>query len=169
MIQKYKNLVPRMDETCYLAPGSAVIGDVIIGKNSSVWHNAVLRGDVDQIVIGENSNIQDGCLLHCIKGVKLRVGSNVSLGHGAILHSCEIGDNSLIGMGAIVLDRAKIGNNCLVGAGAVVTPNTVIPDGSLVIGSPGKVKRPLTEEEIEHIRNNAREYVRLASDYRSDE
>lgn len=169
MIQRFRDLDPKIDGTCYIAPGSAVIGDVVIGKNTSVWHNAVIRGDVDRIEIGENSNIQDGCLLHCTRGIKLKIGDNVSVGHGAILHSCEIGDNSLIGMGAVVLDKAKIGKNCLIGAGAVVTPRTEIPDGSMAVGSPAKVKRELTSEEIEGIAENSREYVKLSGDYKSDE
>ena len=118
-----------------------------------------------RIVIGQNTNIQDNCVLHCIDGVELVIGDNVTVGHGAILHSCSIGDNSLIGMGAIVLDGVKIGRNCLIGAGAVVTPNTVIPDGSLVLGSPAKIKRELTEEEIRNIRANAEEYVHIAGEY----
>lgn len=166
MIQKFNDYVPEVDETCYLAPGSAVIGNVIIGKGSSVWHNAVIRGDVDQIIIGENTNIQDCSVLHCAHNIKLIIGNNVTVGHGAILHSCEIGDNSLVGMGAIVLDGVKIGNNCLIGAGAVVTPNTVIPEGSLVLGNPGKVKRELTANEIDHISNNAHEYVQFAEKYK---
>jgi carbonic anhydrase/acetyltransferase-like protein (isoleucine patch superfamily) len=143
MIQKYKSIAPKIDETCYLAPGCAVIGDVIIGKNSSVWHNAVIRGDEAKIVIGENTNIQDGCIIHCIPGIEVKIGDNVTIGHGAILHSCSINDGSLIGMGSIILDRVKIGRNCLIAAGTTVTPNTKIPDGSLVMGNPAEVKREL--------------------------
>jgi len=165
MVEKFKDFTPQIDGTCFIAPGSAVIGDVVIGRNSSVWHNAVIRGDMARIVIGQNTNIQDNCVLHCIDGVELVIGDNVTVGHGAILHSCSIGDNSLIGMGAIVLDGVKIGRNCLIGAGAVVTPNTVIPDGSLVLGSPAKIKRELTEEEIRNIRANAEEYVHIAGEY----
>ena len=165
MIQKYKEYLPEIDDTCYIAPGGMVIGRVSIGRNSSVWHNAVLRGDIDKITVGENSNIQDGAVLHCVSNVETRVGDNVTVGHGAILHSCAVGDCSLIGMGSIILDGAVIGRNCLIGAGAVVTPNTEIPDGSMVLGSPAKVRRQLTEEEILHIKRNAEEYVRLAKEY----
>lgn len=168
MLQKYKSFFPEIDETCYMAPGSMIIGNVKLGRNSSVWHNAVLRGDIEKIVIGENSNVQDGCMLHCIHNVELHIGNNVSIGHGAILHSCTIGDNSLIGMGAIVLDGARVGNNCLIGAGAVVTPNSEIPDGSMVLGSPAKVKRQLSEEEIQNITRNAQEYTRLAKEYKEE-
>lgn len=166
MIEKYKGYTPDIDETCYIAPGCAVVGNVKIGRNSSVWYNAVLRGDVERIVIGENSNIQDGCVLHCVHNVETVVGNNVTVGHKAILHSCTVGDRSLIGMGAIVLDGVKIGKNCLIGAGALVTPNTVIPDGSLFIGSPGKVKRQLTEGEIAHMGKGADEYIRLSKEYK---
>ncbi len=165
LIQKYKNFTPEIDETCYIAPGSAVIGKVKIGRNSSVWHNAVIRGDIERIAVGEYSNIQDGSLLHCVHNVELTIGDYVTVGHGAILHSCKIGDNCLVGMGAIVLDNVKVGDNSLIGAGAVVTPNTEIPEGSLVLGSPAKVKRPLTPEEISGIKSNAGEYVRLSEDY----
>lgn len=168
MIQKYKDSLPDVHESCYLAPGSMVIGKVRIGKNSSVWHNAIIRGDVAGITIGENTNIQDGSVIHCRHNMDTSIGSNVTVGHGAILHSCVIGDNCLVGMGAIVLDGAVIGRGSLIAAGAVVTPNTEIPEGSLVLGSPAKVKRQLSRDEIEGIEKNAREYVMLANDYKSD-
>ncbi len=167
MIQKFKNHMPQIHTTCFIAPGSAIIGNVKMGEYSSVWHNAVIRGDIEAIIIGENTNVQDGCLLHCIHNTELRIGNNVSVGHGAILHSCTIGDCSLIGMGAVVLDGVKIGRNCLIGAGTVVTPNTVIPDNSLVLGSPGKVKRELTEQEIENLLKNAQEYISLSEEYKA--
>lgn len=168
MIITYKHFTPQIDGTCFIAPGSTIVGNVEIGSNSSVWYNAVLRGDIEKIVIGSYSNIQDGCVVHCVHNQETRVGSHVTVGHGAILHSCSIGDNSLIGMGAIVLDGVRIGKNCLVGAGAVVTPNTDIPDGSMVLGSPAKVKRQLAQEEIDHIKANALEYVRLSKDYKDN-
>jgi len=168
MVHKFKGFVPLIDGTCYIAPGSQVIGNVKIGQNSSVWHNAVIRGDIEGIIIGNNTNIQDGCLLHCTEKVEIIIGDNVTVGHGAILHSCTIGDNSLIGMGAVILDRAVIGKNCLIGAGTVVTPRTVISDNSLVLGNPAVVKRQLNEVEIEHIKNNAIEYVRLANAYKEE-
>lgn len=165
MLQKYKQWMPQVEEGCYLAPGAAVIGKVHLGKYASVWHNAVLRGDVAAIYVGEGTNIQDCSTLHCSEDMEIRIGNGVTVGHGAILHSCRIGDNTLIGMGAIVLDGANIGKNCLIGAGALITPNTEIPDGSMVLGSPGKVKRLLTEEEMEGTRRNAQEYIRLAEEY----
>lgn len=166
MIRDFNNITPRIDATAFVAPNSTVIGDVVLGENTTVWYNAVLRGDIDRIVVGDNTNIQEGCIIHCKKGADVRIGSHVTVGHGAILHSCHIGNNTLIGMGAIVLDDSVVGNNCLVAAGSVVTPRTKIPDGSLIAGSPAVVKRVLTEQEIEDIRNNAKEYISLLKYYK---
>lgn len=168
MIQKFNGHVPQIDDSCYIAPGSAVIGDVKLGKNVSVWHNAVLRGDVAAITVGDNTNIQDLCIVHCAAGVDVKIGSNVTIGHGAILHSCQIDDESLIGMGAIILDGAKIGKNCLIAAGAVVTPNSVIPEGYLAVGSPATLKRKLTDAEISNIIHNAKEYAIYAKEYKEN-
>jgi len=166
VIRDFNNITPRIDATAFVAPNSTVIGDVVLGENTTVWYNAVLRGDIDRIVVGDNTNIQEGCIIHCKKGADVRIGSHVTVGHGAILHSCHIGNNTLIGMGAIVLDDSVVGNNCLVAAGSVVTPRTKIPDGSLIAGSPAVVKRVLTEQEIEDIRNNAKEYISLLKYYK---
>ena len=165
MIHTFKNIDPNIDSSAYVAPGSAVIGQVVIGKEASIWHNAVLRGDIDEIIIGDQSNVQDNATIHCIHNVKTIIGKNVTVGHNAILHSCSIGDNSLVGMGAIVLDGAVIGKNCLIGAGAVVTPNTKIPDNSMVLGSPAKIKREMSQEEVKAILDNSLEYVRLSRAY----
>lgn len=165
MMYNYKGYKPKIHETCFLAPGCSVIGRVSIGEKSSVWHNAVIRGDEADINIGDNTNIQDGCVLHCTKDAEISIGNGVTIGHGVILHSCSIQDDCLVGMGAIVLDGAKIGKNCLVGAGAVVTPRTEIPDRSLVVGNPAKIKRVLTQEEIKYIKENAKEYVEFAGEY----
>ena len=145
----------------FIAQGAVLCGDVTLGNNVSVWYNAVIRGDMAPIVIGDNSNVQECSVLHVSEDMPLVIGSGVTVGHGAILHSCTIGDNSLIGMGAIVLDGAKIGKDCIIAAGALVTGGTEIPDGSLVMGSPGKVRREMTEAEIEANRKNAEEYVAL--------
>ncbi len=166
MISDFNNITPKIHETAFVAPNSTVIGDVELGESTTVWYNAVLRGDIDRIEIGDNTNIQEGCILHCKKGVEIKVGSHVTLGHGAILHSCRVGDNTLIGMGAIVLDDSVIGNNCLVAAGSVVTPRTLIPDGSLIAGSPAVVKRALSQQEIEEIKLNANEYINLLKYYK---
>ena len=147
-------------------PGAVIVGDVKVGENCSIWYNAVIRADEDAIVIGDESNVQDNAVLHVTTGLPLTIGKGVTVGHGAILHSCTVGDNSLIGMGATVLDGAVIGRDCIVAAGAVVTPRTVIPDGSMVMGAPAKVKRELTAEEIDSNRVNARVYVDLKEGYR---
>lgn len=165
MIRNYKDFSPEIDPACFIAEGAAVIGDVKIGRHSSVWFNTVIRGDMAPIIIGERTNIQDGSVLHCTHNIKIEIGNNVTVGHGVILHSCSVGDNSLIGMGTTVLDGTCIGKNCIVGAGSLITPNTVIPDGSLVLGSPAKVKRPLTQEEIDSISVNAAAYLSLVRDY----
>lgn len=168
MLDKFKGITPQIHSSAYIAPSADVISMVKIGENCSVWHNAVLRGDVDEIIIKNGSNVQDNCVLHCSPGLKTIVGEGTTVGHSAVLHSCEIGNNSLIGMGAIILDGVKIGDNCLIAAGSLLTPGTVIPDGSMVMGSPGKVKRELTEEEIAGISHNVNEYIALKNIYRGE-
>jgi carbonic anhydrase/acetyltransferase-like protein (isoleucine patch superfamily) len=144
---------------CWIAPGATVIGKVILHRNASVWFGAVLRGDNEPIVIGENSNIQDGAVLHTDPGEPLTLGRDVTVGHKAMLHGCTVGDGSLIGIGAVVLNGAQIGRGCLIGAGALVTERKVIPDGSLVVGSPGKVIRTLDEAQQQGLKVNAEHYV----------
>lgn len=137
-----------------------VIGDVEIGEESSVWFNAVVRGDVNYIRIGKRTNIQDGCVLHVARRtLPLVIGDEVTVGHNATLHACTVGTRVLIGMGATVMDGAEIGDNSIVAAGSLVTPNTKIPEGSMVMGSPAKVKRELTEEEKRSVRDSAAHYV----------
>lgn len=153
-------------EDVVILPGGRVSGNVTMGHGCSVWYNAVVRGDEAPITIGENTNIQDNATLHTSYGHPLHVGSGVTVGHNAILHSCTVGDNTLIGMGAIVLDDAVIGRACIIGAGALVTKGTVVPDGSMALGSPARVKRALTPEEIEGNRQNALAYVRDKELYR---
>lgn len=157
---------PQAEENVFIAQGVILRGDVTIGSHSSVWFNSVVRAECAPIVIGENTNIQDNCVLHVDEGAGIQIGNDVTVGHGAIIHGCTIGDNSLIGMGAIILNNANIGKNCLIGAGALITQNTVIPDNSLVIGNPGKVKRVLTSEEIADITDNAVYYAKEAEEYR---
>lgn len=166
MIRDFNSISPKIHETAFVAPNSTILGDVVLGQGSAVWYNAVLRGDLDSIVVGDNTNIQEGCILHCKKGEDVKVGSHVTVGHGAILHSCHVGDNTLIGMGAIVMENSEIGNNCLVAAGSVITPRTKIPDGSLIAGSPAEVKRVLSEQEIVEIKNNANQYINLLKYYK---
>lgn len=145
-------------EWVYIAEGAKIIGDVTIGEDSSVWYNAVIRGDSNSIVIGENTNVQDNAVLHTSHSHALTIGNNVTIGHGAIVHGCTIGNNVLVGMGAIVLDGAVVEDNCIIGAGALVTQNKVMPAGSLILGNPAKVVREITEEEKKAILENADEY-----------
>lgn len=147
-----------------IAKQAVVIGDVTIGENSCVLYFSVLRGDDAPIRIGEATNIQENCTVHASEGYPVELGDYVTVGHNVVLHGCKIGDGSLIGMGSIVLDGAQIGKQCLIGAGSLVTKNTVIPDGSLVMGSPAKVKRELTEEEKRHLYSNSMEYVVVSED-----
>ena len=152
----------------FIADNATVIGSVRLKDSSSVWFNCVLRGDNDWIEIGERSNIQDGCVLHTDPGLKLSIGNNVTVGHKAMLHGCSIGDNSLIGIGSTVLNRARIGSNCIVGAHALVTENKEFPDGSLILGVPARVARKLTDKEIAGIREAADIYVANARRFRTE-
>jgi len=142
----------------WVASNASIIGDVTLEKNTSIWFNATLRGDVENIYVGEGSNIQDGSVLHTDPGYPLKIGKNVTIGHLVMLHGCIIGNNSLIGIGAVILNNAKIGKNCIIGANALVTENKEIPDNSLVIGSPGKIARQVTNEEVKSITQNAIHY-----------
>ena len=131
----------------WVAPNASIIGDVTLEKNTSIWFNATLRGDIENIYVGEGSNIQDGSVLHTDPGFPLKIGKDVTIGHLVMLHGCTIEDNSLIGIGAVILNGAKIGKNCIIGANALITENKVIPDNSLVVGSPGKIVRQVSKEE----------------------
>ncbi len=153
------------EEKVYVAEGAKIIGNVKIGANSSVWYNAVIRGDSNSIVIGKNTNVQDNVVLHTSHSHALSIGDNVTIGHGAIVHGCTIGDNVMIGMGAIVLDGAVIEDNCIIGAGALVTQNKRLEEGSLVFGNPAKVVREVAAEEKESILENAKAYVLEAKEY----
>ena len=150
---------PQIDSSAFVAKGATVYGNVTIKKEANIWYNATIRSVDDSIIIGEGTNIQDNAVVHTDKGYFVNIGSFVTIGHGAIIHGCSIGDNSLIGMGAIILNGAKIGNNCIVGAGALVTKNTIIPDNSLVLGSPAKIIRQVTCEEIQSSIDNAKLYI----------
>jgi carbonic anhydrase/acetyltransferase-like protein (isoleucine patch superfamily) len=152
----------------FVADNATIIGSVRLKDKASIWFNCVLRGDNDWLEIGERSNIQDGCVLHTDPGIKLIIGDDVTLGHKATLHGCEIGDNSLVGIGSTVLNGARIGSNCIVGAHALVTENKDFPSGSLILGSPAKVVRELTEEEIAHIKWSADVYIENAARFNSD-
>ncbi|CAB3289875.1 carbonic anhydrase (gamma family Zn(II)-dependent enzymes) [Methanocaldococcus lauensis] len=151
-----------ISKTAKIAKTAVIVGDVTIGEYSSVWYNAVIRGDLEKIIIGNYSNVQDCCVIHCSKGYPVRIGDYVSIGHGAVVHGCIIENNVLVGMNATILNGAKIGENCIIGANALVTQNKEIPPNSLVLGVPGRVVRTLTDEEIKSIKENALRYVELS-------
>lgn len=159
-MQSNERIYPHVGKNVFIAPGAVVIGDVTLGDESSVWYQSTVRGDEASITIGQRTNIQDNVVVHVDKGISVKIGDGSSIGHGAILHGCQIGDNTLVGMGAIVLNGARVGNDCIVGAGTLITQNKVIPDKSLVLGNPGKVVRSLTEEEIQANYKNAQAYIR---------
>src|SRR6266436_7135321 len=164
-LDKFLRRQPRLGQGVYIATGAVVVGDVELGDFSSVWYNAVLRGDINRIVIGHHTNIQDNSVLHLESDLPCLVGSYVTVGHGAIVHACTVGDETLIGMRSVILDGAVIGRQCLIGAGALVTPRTQIPDGSLVLGAPAKVVRPLRDEEKAGLKASAERYVANAAYY----
>ena len=159
---------PKIDPQSWIAPNATVIGQVRLAKNASVWWNATVRGDTDRILIGENSNIQDGSVLHTDPGVQLIIGRDVTVGHLVTLHGCTIGDGSLIGIGAVILNNAVIEKNCLVGANTLIPEGKVFPEGSLILGSPGKVVRKLTDEEIAGLQESAAHYVHNWQRYRDE-
>jgi carbonic anhydrase/acetyltransferase-like protein (isoleucine patch superfamily) len=168
MLIALDELAPAVDPTAYVQASAHVIGDVRIGAHSSVWFQAVLRGDVHPIRIGARTNIQDHATVHVTRDRHpTLVGDDVTVGHNAVLHGCTIGSSCLIGIGAIVLDRCVIGDGCLIGAGALLTPGTTVAPGHLVLGSPARVVRPITDAEREHLRQSAANYVANAARYRA--
>ncbi len=163
----YNGITPTIDPTVFIADGVHIIGDVEIGKNSSVWYNTVIRGDVNYIRIGERTNIQDNTVVHVTnKKFPTHIGSNVTIGHSAVIHACTINDYSLIGMGAVVLDDANVGPFALVAAGAVVTMGMVIPEGMLAAGVPAKIVRTLTDDERKFLIKSAQNYIDYVATYR---
>ncbi|MDO5848477.1 MAG: gamma carbonic anhydrase family protein [Methanobrevibacter sp.] len=155
-------------DSVIICPGAQVLGDVELGENASVWHGAVIRGDVAPIKIGNNSNVQDNCVIHCSDEFPVEIKDNVSIGHGAVIHGCTLEDNVLIGMNATVLNGAHINKNCIVGAGAVVSEGKEFPEGSLILGVPAKVVKQLTPEQVKHIQENADKYCELSKNYKED-
>ncbi|MBP3791159.1 MAG: gamma carbonic anhydrase family protein [Methanobrevibacter sp.] len=155
-------------DSVVICPQAQVIGDVELGEDVSIWHGAVLRGDTDSITIGNNSNVQDNCVVHCTKGYPVEIGENVSVGHGAVVHGCKIDDDVLIGMNATVLNGAHISKNSIVGAGAVVSEGKEFPENSLILGVPAKAIKEVSPEQIEMIRKNAENYVKLSKQYKED-
>lgn len=165
MIVNFKGKHPHIDATCFIAPSADVIGEVVLGPSSSVWFNATVRGDDAPIYIGEGSNIQDNTVVHCTIGVPTSIGDHVTIGHGAIIHSCTIGDGCLIGMGSTILDGAVLAEETLVGAGSLIPQGKTYPPRSLVMGFPAKFIRTLTEKELEEMRENAAHYAKASQEY----
>lgn len=165
-IDRFLGTPPRIHHSAYIAPGATVIGDVTLEEETSVWFSAVLRGDINCIKIGRRSNIQDGAVVHLADDYGTSVGELVTVGHKAVLHACTIGDEVLVGMGAVVLDGAEVGARSIIGAGALITGGRKIPPGSLVLGSPAKVVRELSADEQAGIRVWAERYVELSRIYR---
>jgi carbonic anhydrase/acetyltransferase-like protein (isoleucine patch superfamily) len=166
MIYTFDDRRPEIATDAWVAPNATVIGDVRIDSEASVWFGAVLRGDVERLSIGRGTNIQDNAVLHSDPGAPLTLGAQITVGHLVMLHGCEIGDGSLIGIGAIVMNHARIGRHCIVGASAMVTEGKEFPDGSLILGSPAKLARPLTAEEIARLSWSAQRYIERAKRYR---
>ena len=165
MIKEFEGNIPRIDESTYISESVDIIGDVTIEENANIWFGTRLRGDMNKIVIGKNTNIQENTVVHVDKNCPCLIGKDVTIGHGAIIHGCEICDNVLVGMGSIILNNAKIGKNTIIGAGSLITQGKVFPEGVLILGNPAKVVRELSEAEIESIKNSANNYVKLSKKY----
>ena len=167
MLRIFRNHAPKVAPSAYVDDSAQVIGDVVIGEESSVWMNAVVRGDVNHIRIGSRTNVQDGTIVHVMRDPShpTTVGDDVTVGHGVTLHGCSVADRCLIGMGAILLNGASVGENCIVAAGTLLPEGMTVPARSLVMGSPGKVRRPLTDDEVAFILQSAQNYVAYRLDY----
>jgi carbonic anhydrase/acetyltransferase-like protein (isoleucine patch superfamily) len=168
MIYDFENHTPELHKDSWVASNAVLIGKVILKKDANIWFNVVLRGDIEPITIGEGSNVQDGSVFHTDPGCPLILGKNVTVGHMVMLHGCEVADDTLIGIGSIILNKAKIGKNCIIGANTLIPENKVIPDRSLVLGSPGKIIRQVTDKEIEEIKENAKHYVENYKRYKNN-
>lgn len=167
MISGFKDKKPRVYKNSFIADSAVVIGDVVIGDFSSVWFNAVIRGDMEEIKIGGRTNIQDCAVVHSDPGVKVEIGDGVTIGHGSVIHGCKIESNVIIGMNATVLNGAEIGKNSIVGANALIPPNKKFPPNSIIMGVPGASKKEAAQSDIQMIKNSAEEYVKLADEYRN--
>ena len=169
MIRTFQGIKPTVPQSCYVEDTAMVVGDVVMGEDCSVWFNAVIRGDVNYIRIGDRTNIQDLCTLHVTHGTyPLIIGSGVTIGHNVVLHGCTVKDRVLVGMGAIIMDGAVIGEDSVVGAGALIVEGTVVPPKSVSLGAPARVRRPVTEKELAWIKESADNYVRYARLYIQD-
>lgn len=169
MIRTFQGIKPTISKSCFIEATAAVIGDVVMGEDCSVWFNTVIRGDVHYIRIGNRTNVQDLCMLHVTHDTHpLIIGNDVTIGHHVVLHGCTIHDRVLVGMGAIIMDGAVIGEDSVVGAGALIVEGTIVPPKSLILGAPAKVKRPVTDEELAWIKESAENYVKYARRYMAD-
>ena len=166
MIKEFEGNIPRIDESTYISESVDIIGDVTIEENANIWFGTRLRGDMNKIVVGKNTNIQENTVVHVDKNCPCLIGKDVTIGHGAIIHGCEICDNVLVGMGSIILNNAKIGKNTIIGAGSLITQGKVFPEGVLILGNPAKVVRKLTDDEIKSIRKSSDNYVNLSKKYK---
>ncbi len=164
-IYSFRGIIPKIEEGVYVAPSADIIGLVTLSKNVSIWHQCVARGDVNEIFVGENSNVQDLSMLHVTKDYKLTIGANVSIGHSVTVHGCTIDSGCLIGMGAVIMDGAHIGENSVVAGGSVVPPHKKFPPRSMIMGNPAKVTRELTEDEVKLYSNHYRAYVGYKEEY----
>lgn len=168
MIRTFQGITPTIPSSCFIEDTAVIIGDVVMGEECSAWFHAVIRGDVNYIRIGNRTNVQDLCMLHVTHDTHpLIIGDDVTIGHHVVLHGCTVQNRVLVGMGAIILDGAVIGEDSVVGAGALVTEGTIVPPKSLILGSPAKVKRPVTEQELAWIRESAQNYIRYSRQYLS--
>jgi len=166
MVRTFQGMTPTIQESCFIEDTAVVIGDVVMGQDCSVWFNAVIRGDVNYIRIGNRTNVQDLCMLHVTHDTHpLIIGNEVTVGHHVVLHGCTIQDRVLVGMGAIIMDGAVIGEDSVVGAGALVVEGTVVPPKSLILGSPARVRRPVTDKELAWIKESAENYVKYSRRY----
>ena len=167
MIRNFKKMIPNIHGDSFIAENASVIGDVNIEKGASIWYNAVLRGDIANISLGKYSNIQDNSTIHTGIDIPSIIGDYTVVGHNVIIHSATIGNNCLIGMGAIILDKTSIGDNCIIGAGTIITKGEIIPPNSLVVGSPGRIIRRVTKEEMQSIKDTATRYYELYREYKN--
>lgn len=165
MISSFKGVTPKVASTVYVAPNACLIGRVEIADESSIWFQTVIRADINEIRIGSQTNVQDGCMLHVTRRHAVNIGNRVTIGHGAIIHGCDIADDCLIAMGAIVLDGAVIEPGCIIGAGALVPPDMRVPAGALLLGSPGRVVRQLTEQDMRRVESGWKNYVEYRREY----
>ena len=165
MITGFNGITPQIPSSTYVANSADIIGNVVLGKDVSIWNNSVIRGDFNSIVVEDYSNIQDNSVLHVDSNEPLHIGTNTTIGHGCIIHGCTIGNSCLIGMGSLIMNRAIIGSNCIIGAGTLITQDTKIPDNSIVLGRPGKISKQISQSDLEYINSNAKAYVTLKNKY----